>query len=226
MRNTILAVLMLLVVAVPVFAAPDPVAESAATVEFWNKGNLFASHFSKLNGSTFLTGAGMVAYSDFYSEQLPKDLGELKIEFLGRGQAKTYSWKTAVWNTALLQRKMLNNDYKKMFILIADSLADNDKAQYGNEAMPTEYFLMYIVNQLGRNTREGGNPLIVYLANAMENQAMKKINPNTGFGKFWVSVVTGNNDAALGVLRSVPDARLTMPVVWNNYLRMRQLEQR
>lgn len=226
MRNMILVILMFLVVAVPALAAPDPVTESAATVEFWNREDLFASHFSKSAGATILVGAGMTSYSDFYSEQLPKEHGELKIEFLGRGQAKTYSWKTAVWNTAVLQRKMLNNDYKKMFILAADYLADNDRMQYGNEAMPAEYFLMFIVNRLGRNMQKGGNPLIVYLANAMENPIMKKMNPNTGFGKFWIAIVTGDNDAALAVLRSVPDTRLTMPVVWNYYWRTRQLEQR
>ncbi len=215
MKKIIFTIFMFLWMILPAIAAMDPVAESAATVDFWTKPDLFVNHFSKSGGVTILSGAGMSAYSDFYTDLLSKENGDIFINFVGRGQENKYSWKTAVWNTAFLQRRMTNDDYKRMLILVADHLADNDKRAYGADSMPPEYFLMFVVNALGRNMQSGGTPLIHYLSMVMKNPQMKQLNPTSGYGKFWSAIVTGNNTAALNALKSVPSERLSMPITWH-----------
>ncbi|WP_281184737.1 hypothetical protein [Trichlorobacter lovleyi] len=220
MRSVVLVVLMLLLSVPTVFAAMDPVAESGEAVRCWNRDDLFQRIFAGDGKS--LSGAGLKGYMDAAGEWLSGQHGDLKVDFLGRGQSRSYNWKTATMNSALLQRKMSNDDYKKLLIVIADYVAAQDRKENGNTSLPAEYYLMDNVNRFCKGGSEAEPmPFIGYLAALMDNKMMKNIGSNSELGKFWMGIVVGDVDSSLSVLRGVPNNRLRMLEPWHAYLRQR-----
>jgi len=197
--------------------------KSASALNFWEKMN-YQDYFTREAGVDFLSGASLHAHMNVAPEYLTRELGELRLNILGQGTERGYSWKTAVWGTAMLQRQLTNDDYRKILILIADQAAANDAVHYGKKAMTAEFWLALAVNQLGRTKKSGGNPLIYYLAFVMENDVMRgALNPKSEFTKFWKAIVMGKNDAALAAIHNVPDSRLQMLTNWHAAVNLMKL---
>jgi len=203
MKRLILTMLLVVSFAFPAAALTLNADKIAICKTTWETEN-FVQYFTTVNSLNLSVGEMAKALEKYNFLEITTP----------RPQFINVNWKIAVQGSRDLQRQLTNDDFKKIFIMFADKMVNNEIAREVKNPKPTAYFLSKVLAQFNEERKNGGE-LLKFLCDLMSLSETGPVYTKvtefytpSGIAKFWLQLIEGKSEGMLSFVRAVPDDRL------------------